>query len=322
SIGTMHMARQLSNTLGIDDSMPAIGGLLHDIGHMPFSHAIEETFFRYYKLTHEDLTKKIIMGEKPYEDSTVPDILRKYGYNPLDVAEIATGQSKKYKLYSAMISGPIDVDELDYLRRDAFYCGVTMGQIDYMRLFNTVMVSNGSIVGEEKSIPTLESTIITRILMFNSVYFHKTCRVAQKMLGIAYDMYNDRSVEDLKLRDCQFLEKLNSGISGQITSKILNRRLYKVIHRENYSKTSLESAKKTLSAFNDYDYIIDIIPPLYFSGRERIKNYIDVNYRGKIRRIDAVSSLARSLYEEIENRRIIISANTEVIGENQDFSSK
>ncbi|MEM0139880.1 MAG: HD domain-containing protein, partial [Ferroplasma sp.] len=42
SIGTMHMARQLSNTLGIDDSMPAIGGLLHDIGHMPFSHAIEE----------------------------------------------------------------------------------------------------------------------------------------------------------------------------------------------------------------------------------------------------------------------------------------
>ncbi len=312
SLGTMYMAKQLSNVLNIDDDKPLLGALLHDIGHMPFSHSIEDVFYKYYKVTHEDLTKKIIMGEGIFNDSDIPEIIEKYGYNPKDIAGIATGKSKKYRLYSSMVSGPIDVDEIDYLRRDAFYCGVTMGHIDHMRLFNTVTINNNNIVGEEKSIPTLESTLITRILMFNSVYFHKTCRVAQKMLGIAYELYKDKSIDDLKLFDYSFLEKLNSGNTEIIVNNILNRKLFKVIWREKYTPENYNIIKERMSRFNDDQYIIDIIPPLYFAGKERIKNYFSVYYRGEIKRIDNVSSLARSLYREVDRRNIIVSVGPQI----------
>ena len=135
SLGTMFMAHELSEALEIKDEIPSIAALLHDIGHMPFSHGLENEFYGLYKVVHEDLTKNIILGENPYDDSTIPGILEKYGYSPSDIADVATGSSKKYPLFSTMISGPIDVDEIDYLRRDALFCGVTMGQIDYKRLF-------------------------------------------------------------------------------------------------------------------------------------------------------------------------------------------
>ena len=164
SLGSMFLAKELVEAVGINSDIPALAALLHDIGHMPFSHGIEDEFHSLYSVVHEDITKKIITGSTPYNDSTVPYILEKYGYNPEDIADVATGSSKRYPLFSEMISGPLDVDEIDYLRRDALFCGVTMGQIDYKRLFNTVAVDDNKLIGVEKSIPTIESVIITRIL--------------------------------------------------------------------------------------------------------------------------------------------------------------
>ncbi len=312
SIGTMFMAMEISNSLKIDGGKLQLAALLHDIGHPPLSHGIEDVFYDLYKIKHEDLTLKIIKGEKPYDDSSIPDILKKYGYNPEEIGEIAIGKSKKNILLSNIISGPIDVDEIDYLRRDAFFCGVTIGNIDYKRIFNTIKIEENKIVGEEKSIVNIESAIITRILMFNSVYFHKTCRIAQKMFGYAYYNNDDADINDLKLNDFELINKLLKGKSGGLIKNILKRNLYKIVYNNYYSSENYIEIKNKLSKFNKYDYIADIIPPLYFSGRDRVKNDIGVYYNGKKYRIDKISHIVKSLQKDVEKRKLIISAENNI----------
>ena len=314
SLGTMFMAHELSEALEIKDDIPSIAALLHDIGHMPFSHGLENEFYGLYKVVHEDLTRKIILGENPYDDSTIPGILEKYGYSPSDIADVATGSSKKYPLFSTMISGPIDVDEIDYLRRDALFCGVTMGQIDYKRLFNTLMVNGSDLVGVEKSIPTIESIIITRILMYNTVYFHKTCRIAQRMLGYAYLDNDKKNVDDMKMTDLQFIEKLLNGKSSELVKRIMNRNLFKVAYRGNYTGERIVEIKSLLGDLPEHEYIVDIVPPLYFAGSTRIKNYAKVHYRGRMENINNVSSMAMALSGEMENKQILVSASDRVYG--------
>ncbi len=322
SLGSMFLTKELMEALGINNDIPALAALLHDIGHMPFSHGIEDEFHSLYGVVHEDITEKIITGSPPYGDSNIPDILKKYGYNPKDIADVATGSSKKYPLFSEMVSGPLDVDEIDYLRRDALFCGVTMGQIDYKRLFNTIMIDDNELIGVEKSIPTIESIIITRILMFNTVYFHKTCRIAQKMLGYAYIDMEGRGVEDIKLTDFEFMEKIKNGNSSFMLRRILNRELYKVAYRGRYSKEHLDTIKDVLTEFNAHDYIIDIVPPLYFSGKGRIKNYATVYYGGKKREITEVSSIAMALSGEMENRQILVSCSEDIYSKVQKILGK
>ncbi len=312
SLGTMFMAQELSDSLKIKSRMPIIAALLHDIGHMPFSHSLEDEFYSLYHVVHEDLTKKIICGNEPYGESTIPDILKKYGYEPYEIAEVATGTSKKYPLFSNMVSGAIDVDELDYLRRDALFCGVTMGQIDYKRLFNTLMIDGTDLVGVEKSIPTIESIIITRILMFNTVYFHKTSRIAQKMLGNAYIDLKCKDSNDMKMTDFQFIEKLMNYGSAETVKKIMNRKLFKVVCRCKYTENEMDRLHSILAHFPEHEYIIDIIPPLYFSGSNRIKNYAKVYYRGNLESINNVSSIAMALSNEMENKQIIVSASSSI----------
>ena len=309
SVGAMFMAHELSESLGVKDEIPAIAALLHDIGHMPFSHGLENEFYGLYGKVHEDMTKDVILGKGPYGDSTIPDILEKYGYNPWEIAEVATGSSKKYPLFSTMVSGPIDVDEIDYLRRDALFCGVTMGQIDYKRLFNTLIVEGTDLVGVEKSIPTIESIIITRILMFNTVYFHKTCRIAQKMLGYAYLENNEKNSDDMKMTDYQFINKLEKGNSSELVRSIMNRNLFKVAYRGAYTEGAEKNINSLLQDFQEHEYIVDIIPPLYFAGSSRIKNYAKVYYRGKMENINNVSSMAMALSGEMENKQLIVSAS-------------
>ncbi len=322
SLGSMFLAKELVEAVGINSDIPALAALLHDIGHMPFSHGIEDEFHSLYSVVHEDITKKIITGSTPYNDSTVPYILEKYGYNPEDIADVATGSSKRYPLFSEMISGPLDVDEIDYLRRDALFCGVTMGQIDYKRLFNTVMIDENKLIGVEKSIPTIESIIITRILMFNTVYFHKTCRIAQKMLGYAYMDMEGRSIEDIKLNDFEFMEKIKNRNSSVMLKRIINRQLYKVAYRGSYSRERVAAIKNLLEEFNAHDYIIDIVPPLYFSGKGRIKNYATVYYGGKKQEITEVSSIARALSGEMENRQILVSCSEGIYSKVQKILGK
>lgn len=142
--------------------------LLHDIGHGPFSHALEQVVVQ--GVHHEQLSLQIM--EKMNKDLN--------GAISLAIA-IFTDQYHKPFLHQ-LISGQLDVDRMDYLSRDSFFCGVSEGVIGYDRILKMLIVHNGQLMVEEKGIYSVEKFLIARRQMYWQVYLHKTVLSAEKML--------------------------------------------------------------------------------------------------------------------------------------------
>jgi HD superfamily phosphohydrolase len=142
--------------------------LLHDIGHGPFSHALENEFFT--AIHHEDISQLIMKRlNSEYEGQLQTAI------------EIFTGAYPK-KFLRQLISGQLDVDRMDYLNRDSFFTGVAEGVIGYDRILKMLVVHNGELMVEEKGIYSIEKFLVSRRLMYWQVYLHKTVLSAEMML--------------------------------------------------------------------------------------------------------------------------------------------
>lgn len=142
--------------------------LLHDIGHGPFSHALENVLAQ--GMHHEDLSI-LIMND-----------LNQQFDNKLDIAiSIFTDQYPK-KFLHQLVSGQLDVDRLDYLTRDSFFSGVSEGVVGYDRILKMLTVHNGQLMVEEKGIYSIEKFLVARRLMYWQVYLHKTVLSAEQML--------------------------------------------------------------------------------------------------------------------------------------------
>jgi HD superfamily phosphohydrolase len=145
-----------------------IGILLHDIGHGPFSHTLEQTIISDF---HHEMMTLALMRK-----------LNEEFKGELDLAiEIFTGQYKKQFLHQ-LISSQLDMDRLDYLKRDSFYTGVLEGAIGIDRILKTLRVFQGNVVIENKGIYAIENYITARRLMYMQVYQHKTVLGADKLL--------------------------------------------------------------------------------------------------------------------------------------------
>ena len=142
--------------------------LMHDIGHGPYSHALEYSIVR--GITHERLSEKIIES-----------LNRLSGGELTTAEEIFRGTYKKHFL-SKLVSSQLDMDRLDYLRRDSFFTGVSEGIINYERLLNMLNVAGDELVIEAKGIYSVEKFITARRLMYWQVYLHKTVLAAEYML--------------------------------------------------------------------------------------------------------------------------------------------
>ncbi len=142
--------------------------LLHDIGHGPFSHALENVLLE--GLHHETLSLHIM------------HLLNNEFGGELQMAiDIFTGKYPK-KFLHQLVSGQLDVDRMDYLTRDSFFTGVSEGVIGYDRILKMLEVHNGELMVEEKGIYSVEKFLVARRLMYWQVYLHKTVLVAEKML--------------------------------------------------------------------------------------------------------------------------------------------
>ena len=151
-----------------EEQAAKIAILLHDIGHGPFSHALEHELVE--SMHHEDLSLMIIKE------------LNKQFNGQLDLAlEIFTDSYHKKFLFQ-LISGQLDVDRLDYLTRDSYFTGVNEGVIGYDRIIKMLTVHNGELMVEEKSIYSIEKFLVARRLMYWQVYLHKTVLCAEQML--------------------------------------------------------------------------------------------------------------------------------------------
>jgi len=177
SLGAMHLMQNALDVLsdkGIDitaDEKEAVLAaiLLHDIGHTPFSHALE--YFFVTDLSHEDCTKLLI--EK---------LNREAHKNKLDLTlQIVENNYHKSFLHQ-LVSSQLDVDRLDYLNRDSFYTGVAEGVIGSERIIKMLNVCNNQLVADIKAIYSIETFIISRRLMYWQVYLHKTVHVMEVLL--------------------------------------------------------------------------------------------------------------------------------------------
>jgi HD superfamily phosphohydrolase len=176
ALGAMYLVKQALDTLrikGIEISPAEERGtllaiLLHDIGHGPFSHALENCLV--YGMTHEDLS--LLYMRRMNRDFN----------GELSVAiEIFRDRYPKHFLHQ-LISGQLDMDRMDYLKRDSFYTGVSEGVVNSDRLLNMLTVVNDELVVEAKGIYSVEKFIVARRLMYWQVYLHKTVLAAEQML--------------------------------------------------------------------------------------------------------------------------------------------
>ena len=175
ALGALHLTQQAIETLcgkGVDitseeTEATCIAILLHDIGHGPFSHALEHTLVN---LHHEDISRLFM-----------EDLNREFGGRLELAIAIFTNQYPK-KFLHQLVSGQLDMDRMDYLNRDSFFTGVSEGVIGYDRIIKMLAVHEGQLVVEEKGIYSIEKFLIARRLMYWQVYLHKTGVVAEQML--------------------------------------------------------------------------------------------------------------------------------------------
>lgn len=176
AIGAMHLMSETLENLrhkGADISeeefeATLIAILLHDAGHGPFSHALEFSLLK--NVPHEHISRIIISKLNQEMDGALSLAL-----------EIFNGNYQKEFLHQ-LVSSQLDIDRLDYLKRDSFFSGVSEGTIGADRIIKMLTVHNGQLVVEEKGIYSIENFLSARRLMYWQVYLHKAGVSAEKML--------------------------------------------------------------------------------------------------------------------------------------------
>lgn len=200
SLGVLRLAERVADKLISDGllrkderDLLRVSALLHDVGHTPYSHALEYVFYTSFGVNHEELSYMIIT-EEPH----ITEVLGNYGLTPSEVAEVVTGGHKNV-VFSNILSGDLNVDRLDYLPRDALHTGVKYGLIDLERITQTLTLDDeGNVAVLPKAIHAVESFYVSRLQMYRSVYYHKTITGYQLLLASIYElMMSEREVKSL-----------------------------------------------------------------------------------------------------------------------------
>ena len=237
ALGTHHLASLSVELLAdrdalgeVDSAEPAIvraAALLHDIGHYPFSHALEEIGAP----SHEEVARPLIMS------GPVADILRSTLGADAPGRIVALVRGESLSPLQGLISGSLDLDKLDYLRRDAFMCGVPYGEIDVDRLLNALAVVRDpdtrtlTIGVAEKALSALESLLFAKYQMYRNVYWHHTVRSAtalyKRVVSDAIERGALRAEELAGYGDEGLLSELRRRAPSGLLDALVARRLHK-----------------------------------------------------------------------------------------------
>jgi len=176
ALGCMYLMQKAIQVLrfkGVEISTSEEDGLLcaillHDIGHGPFSHAMEHSIVE--GVSHEFISLQFMQ-----------ELNERFSGSLTEAISIFTGNHEK-KFLNQLVSSQLDMDRLDYLKRDSFYTGVAEGNTNAERLITMLNVVDGSLVIEEKGIYSVEKFLMARRFMYWQVYLHKTAVVAERLL--------------------------------------------------------------------------------------------------------------------------------------------
>ncbi|MGH1566009.1 MAG: HD domain-containing protein [Nitrosopumilus sp.] len=271
SLGVMHIASQAGYALNEKGFLKSddietlrLSGLLHDIGHGPFSHLFEE-IIQTKKISHENFGKEIILK------SEIGDSLSKNGYDKKLITRIAFGDSK-FQYMNEIVSGALSADMMDYLLRDGYFTGAEHAKIDHKRITQSLDVHQKKLALERSALYSFESMMHSRYQMFKAVYFHKTVRAAEVMLLEALRLSDDEFGfttfnlnEYVKLTDEYVLSTLISSKSSklkrakQFALDYQNRKLLKCVFeriltsRNNLKKTRTDELRTIISKKSKID---------------------------------------------------------------------
>jgi len=237
ALGTHHLSRRTLALLCEAEDAASIGedeqaivrsaALLHDVGHYPFSHALEEIG----ALHHEDVARPLIT-----EGSVASLLTSRLGKDaPSRVFDLIRGRSES--ALQGLISGSLDLDKVEYLKRDAFMCGVPYGEIDVDRLTNSLVLVDDPKTGrraigvQEKALSALESLLFAKYQMYRNVYWHHAVRSATAMYKrLVEDALQGGVVDDQSLArytDEGLMHRLENAAPSQLLSALKERKLYK-----------------------------------------------------------------------------------------------
>ena len=351
SLGVMHIASLAGHALnekGIfksdDIEILRLAGLLHDIGHGPFSHLFEE-IIQEKKFSHEDYGKEIILK------SEIGDVLSKNGFDKKLITRIAFGNSK-FQFMNEIVSGTLSADMMDYLLRDGYFTGAEHAKIDHKRIIQSLDVYQKKLALERSALYSFESMMHSRYQMFKAVYFHKTVRAAEVMLIEALRLSDDEFGftsfnlnEYVKLTDEYVLSSLISSKSSklkrarQFAQDYQNRKLLKCVFeriltsRTNLKKTRTDELRTSISKKSKVDeneIFVDssVTPsiPLTPSKNESKSIILITNDNGKfsakemlISEIPAVSAISGfmnilRIYTHQKNRKKVEIAAKSILG--------
>ncbi len=241
SVGAMYLATLASEHFkakgelerGVAEQM-RISALLHDVGHGPFSHLMEEVMAEKSAVTHEDITRRVI------RETEIKDVLESGGLDCYEVSDLAVGLSKsKAKFVNDLLGGGLSVDIMDYLLRDSYFAGVDYGRVDVHRIINSFEIYDGGLALNQAAQYAFEALVIARFEMFRSVYFHRTVRAAEIML-----------IKAISLADAA-LHLTDTSDLGRYLSHTDEVTLAKLIDLETSGRAELKKARELARSYRD-----------------------------------------------------------------------
>lgn len=224
AVGVYHLARRTLGLLGergelgevdpLDCRLIPYAALLHDIGHYPFSHALEELGTDRIAGHHEDLARRFL-EEQPLRgvlSEIAPDAPRR-------IADLIRGRSSSP--LQGLIAGSLDLDKIEYLNRDAMFCGVPYGTVDMERLVHAIALLRDPETGRlevgihEKGLSALESLLFAKYQMFRNVYWHHAIRAATAL----YKRTVEKAVDAALVEVGELVGRTDEGLLGLLEQR-------------------------------------------------------------------------------------------------------
>lgn len=326
SLGVYQVVRRMLETECLDDVLSdydklcvMCAGLLHDIGHGPFSHSFEGVF----QGNHEDMTVRIIL-----EESEVHDILASVDESlPQDVASIIQ-HTHPNQILIQMVSSQLDADRMDYLLRDSYMTGTTYGKFDMSRILRTMRICNGKIVYKESGVQAIENYILARYHMYWQVYYHPTARSYEHLLQSIFarvkDLYaqkfkfktnlhflipfleNDITVEAFTKLDeavvlYYFSEFMNEDdfILSDLSARFLNRHLFKYKELKDMTKLAKIKALADSLGYDSHYYIMSDnqkqVPYLHYGESGELSEIEILDREGQLSPLPSKSEIVSAI---------------------------